>query len=147
MTASTDAPPWERYPHQPMDEDDVALYEGWLVRELRLPRCGRCRRWHTPPRSLCPFCWSDELAFTPLSGRGIVHLAMVLHVGPPAPGVEYPYPLVTVELAEQPGLRFTSTVVDGDADPAVIGSAVELVWIDRAGAPFPAFRTTSGGNA
>ncbi|MFC4950070.1 Zn-ribbon domain-containing OB-fold protein [Pseudonocardia sp. GCM10023141] len=147
MTAPTDAPPWERYPNHPMDEDSVALYEGWLVRELRLPRCRRCNRWHTPPRSLCPFCWSDDLTFTPLSGRGTVHLSMVLHVGPPAPVVEYPYPLVTVELEEQPGLRFTSTVVDGDADPVVIGSAVELVWIDRAGAPFPAFRTTSGGNA
>jgi uncharacterized protein len=147
VTTPADAPVWERYPNVPMDEDNVALYEGWLVRELRLPRCGQCHRWHAPPRSLCPFCWSRGLTPTALSGRGTVLLLTVLHAGPPAPGVAYPYPLVTVDLAEQPGLRFTSTVVAGPAGPVAIGSAVELTWIDRAGAPFPAFRPVTGASA
>jgi uncharacterized OB-fold protein len=65
-----------------------------------------------------------------------------LHQGPPADGVDYstPYPVVTVELDEQTGLRFTSTVVDAANAEITIGRRVELGWIDRAGVPFPVFR-------
>ncbi|CAB4364073.1 MAG: hypothetical protein F2681_08705 [Actinobacteria bacterium] len=47
------------------------------------------------------------------AGNGTIHLAVFLHQGPPAEGVDYstPYPVVTVELDEQPGLRFTGTPV------------------------------------
>jgi hypothetical protein len=68
---------------------------------------------------------------------------MALHQGPPAPGVDYaqgPYPVVTVELDEQPGLRFTSTVVGAPIDELVIGRRVVLGWIERNQVPFPVFR-------
>jgi uncharacterized OB-fold protein len=48
--------------------------------------------------------------------------------------------VVTVELDEQPGLRFTSTVVDANHDDIVIGARVTLAWIQRDGRPFPVFR-------
>ena len=35
-------PVWERYRDAPMDEDNQSLYEGWLVGELRLPKCLDC---------------------------------------------------------------------------------------------------------
>jgi hypothetical protein len=72
---------------------------------------------------------------------------MFLRQGAPAPGVDYekgPHPVVTVELEEQAGLRFTSTVVDTPLAEIRIGLPVELVWIDRYGAPFPAFRPRRG---
>ena len=72
---------------------------------------------------------------------------MRLHQGPPAPGVDYaagPYPVVTVELDEQPGLRYTSTVVNCPADEVAIGMPVQLTWIDRNGAPFPVFEPVKG---
>jgi uncharacterized OB-fold protein len=80
-----------------------------------------------------------------VSGRGTIHLLMLLHQGPPAPGVDYsvgPHPVATVELVEQPALRFTSTVVDCPVGDLAIGMPVELTWIDRDGVPFPAFRLT-----
>jgi uncharacterized OB-fold protein len=80
------------------------------------------------------------------TGRGTVHLLIRLHQGPPAPGVDYaegPHPVVSVELAEQPGLRFTSTVVNCAPADLVIGLPVQLTWIDRAGAPFPVFEPMS----
>jgi uncharacterized OB-fold protein len=69
-------------------------------------------------------------------------LAIFLHQGPPADGVDYtagPHPVVTVELEEQEGLRFTSTVVGADNDRIVIGAPVDLTWIERDGRPFPTF--------
>lgn len=75
---------------------------------------------------------------------------MFLHQGAPAPGVDYakaPHPVVTVELEEQAGLRFTSTVVDCPLESIVIGLPVELAWVDRYGAPFPVFRPRRAGRA
>ncbi len=51
--------------------------------------------------------------------------------------------MVTVELEEQEGLRFTSTVVGSSNDDIVIGAPVELTWIERDGRPFPAFELVS----
>ncbi|SFP04381.1 DUF35 OB-fold domain-containing protein, acyl-CoA-associated [Actinomadura madurae] len=136
-------PVWERYPDAALDDDSRHLYEGWLERELRLPRCADCGAWHAPPRAICPWCWSFDVVPTKVSGRGVVHLSMLLHQGPQAEGVSYPHPVVTVELAEQAGLRFTSTIIGSPALPAPIGTAVELAWTERAGAPYPVFRTVT----
>jgi uncharacterized OB-fold protein len=47
---------------------------------------------------------------------------------------------VTVELDEQPGLRFSGTVVGAANDEITIGRRVTLDWIDRGSEPVPAFR-------
>ena len=79
---------------------------------------------------------------TEVSGRGTIHLLMMLHQGPAAEGVDYAdgHPVVTVELDEQPALRFTSTVTaDFPAAALAIGTAVALEWIERDGTPMPVF--------
>lgn len=146
----SDAELVERFPWVQLDHDNKHLFRGWLERRLRLNRCLDCGRFHHPPKPICPECWSSRVEPTEVSGRGVVHLAMFLHQGPPAPGVDYakgPHPVVTVELEEQPGLRFTSTVVECPREAIRIGLPVELVWIERYGAPFPAFRPRQGGRA
>jgi uncharacterized OB-fold protein len=87
-------------------------------------------------------CWSTDIVPTPIAGTGTIHMAITLHQGPPADGVDYstPHPVVVVELDEQPGLRMSSTVVGADNADIVIGRRVHLDWIDRRGAPIPVFR-------
>lgn len=131
---------WEAYPAVDIDADGRAFYEGWLARELRVPRCGDCGKWHMPPRDICPYCWSRRISAQPVSGRGRVHLLIILGQGKEAPGVAYPYPVATIELEEQEALRFTSTVTGCAPEEVMIDMPVELEWVDRAGAPFPAFR-------
>lgn len=94
---------------------------------------------------MCPQCWGWNIVPTEVSGRGTVHLLMRLHQGPPTPGVDYTHghPVVTVELEEQASLRVTSTVLDIAPEDLHIGTAVELDWIDREGAPFPVFRAST----
>ena len=143
----SDAEVLARYPTTAIDQDNKEFYKGWLGRRLLLNRCVACGHWHHPPAPLCPQCWSTEVVPTEVSGRGTVHLLIRLHQGPPAPGVDYtkgPYPVVSVELAEQAGLRFTSTVVNCPPEVLRIGLPVELAWIDRAGAPFPVFEPATG---
>lgn len=131
----------QRFPGEPITHDNAAHYRGRLRRELLLNRCDDCGRWHAPAKPICPDCWSPRVTALPVSGDGVIFMAIFLHRGPAAPGVDYsaPYPVVTVELAEQPGLRFTSTVVGAANDDIRIGSAVRLDWSERSGAPMPVF--------
>ncbi len=133
----------ERFPYAQIDHDSKHLFRGWLDETLLINRCDDCARFQHPPKPVCPSCWCTSLTPTEVSGRGVIHLTMLLHQGPPAPDVDYakgPHPVVSVELEEQEGLRFTSTVIDCPLEDVRIGLEVELSWIDRFGAPFPVFR-------
>ena len=142
-SVATDAELVDRFSRVRVDRDNKEFYRGWLQRRLLINRCAACGRWHHPPKPVCPSCWSSDLRPTEVSGRGTVHLLMLLHQGPPAPGVDYsagPHPVATVELIEQSALRLTSTVIDCAINEITIGMPVELAWIERDGVPFPAFR-------
>ena len=141
-TTPSDAELVERLSHLPVERDTAEHYRGYLRRELVMNRCADCGWWHHRPKPICPQCWSHEVVATPISGRGTIHLAIFLYQGPAADGVDYsagPHPVVTVELEEQEGLRFTSTVVGAENERVVIGAPVVLTWIERDGRPFPAF--------
>lgn len=131
-----------------IDRDTAAHYRGRLEHRLLLQRCDDCEAWHHPPRPICPRCWSRRVTPTAVAGTGTIHLAIFLHQGPPAEGVDYstPYPVVTVQLDEQEGLRFTGTVVDAPNHAIGIGARVELDWIDRGGVPVPVFRLARKGD-
>jgi uncharacterized OB-fold protein len=131
----------KRFPGQPITHDNAEHYRGRLDFRLLLGRCRSCARWHSPPKPVCPNCWEFEVESVQVSGNGTIYMAIFLHQGPPAPGVDYlvPYPVVTVELDEQPGLRFTAALVNADKNAIQIGARVRLGWIDRAGMPVPVF--------
>jgi hypothetical protein len=139
---ATDEELLESFPGARLDHVNKEFWRGLLSRQLRLNRCDDCGWWHHEPKPVCPRCWSKALVATPVSGHGTIHLLMLLHQGPPAEGVDYstPHPVVTVELDEQEGLRFTSTVVDVEPDRLRIGERVELAWIERMEHPHPVFR-------
>lgn len=142
-TSPTDAELALRLQHLPVEPDTAEHFRGYLRRELLMNRCADCGRWHHPMRPMCPACWSWKVAPAPVRGRGTVYLVTLLHQGPPADGVDYaraPHPVVTVQLEEQDGLRFTGTIVGCAPQDVRIGMPVELTWIERGGSPYPAFR-------
>jgi uncharacterized OB-fold protein len=140
-TAISDEELLARFPGHPLDHDSAPHFRGRLTHQLLINRCATCATWHHPPRPVCPACWSTAVQATPVSGRGTIFTVVFLHQGPPAEGVDYstPYPVVSVELDEQPGLRFTSTVTGAERAAIAIGARVELGWADRAGTPLPVF--------
>jgi uncharacterized OB-fold protein len=131
-----------RYPNVRLDHLNKHFYRGLLNRQLLAGRCRDCGRWHTPLRPRCPECWSLAVEHTPVSGQGAIYLLTLLHQGPPSGDVDYsdPWPLAAVELVEQAGLRVTATIVQCAPDRLRVGLPVELSWITRDGAPWPAFR-------
>lgn len=142
MPEVTDEELVRRFAGHEIDHDTKERFRGFLDRELRFDRCRACGTYHEPPGPICPVCWSTDIESIPVSGRGEIHLAIFLHQGVPADGVDYsrPYPVVTVELDEQAGLRYSSTVVGAPNDEIRIGRRVVLDWSERDGAPMPVFR-------
>jgi uncharacterized OB-fold protein len=145
-TEESDTELLDRYPGVRLDHVNKHFYRGLLHRELRLNRCEDCGHWHHRPKPVCPACWSKRVRATPVAGAGTIHLVIFLHQGPPADGVDYstPHPVATVELDEQPGLRFTSAVVGAGNDAITIGKRVRLDWITRDARPFPVWRLAEG---
>lgn len=135
----------ERFPDTLLNYDNQYFYAGWLNKQLVLNRCRSCGHWHHPSRPICPKCWSFDIEHRAVSGEGKIRLHMNYYQGPPAPGVDYsePHPVVTVELAEQEGLRVTSTLIHCPLSEIEIGMPVQLAWVERYDAPYPVFTPVS----
>lgn len=107
------------------------FWDSLKAHAVRLQRCGGCARFIYYPRIVCPSCLGDDLQWTPVSGRGVVHAFTIPHRHPnPAFASAAPYVVALVELEE--GARMLSNLVDVDPTPEAvkIGMAVNLVYVD-----------------
>jgi uncharacterized OB-fold protein len=129
------------YPRDQVDHDTKHAYRGYLQRRLLVNRCSDCGQWHLPASASCPSCWSTAVVPTEVSGRGTVLFAIRLHQGPPAEGVDYttPYPVVTVDLEEQEGVRVTGALLGCRPEAVRGGLPVVLAWTVRGDSVYPAF--------
>lgn len=132
----------EIFPGYLIDYDNEEHYRGMAERRLVLNRCAACGYWIYPISPLCPKCWSEDVRGEQVSGRGFVYLFTLLRHGAPIPGVDFstPHPIAGIELVEQVGLRYLAPIVNCANEDIYIGMPVELTWIERAGAPAPAFQ-------
>jgi uncharacterized OB-fold protein len=119
---------------KPLPQPDPITKPYWdslKAHAMRLQRCRSCGRFVFFPRALCPFCFSDALTWTPVSGRGVVHAFTVPHRHPsPAFQPDLPYVVALVELEEGP--RLMTNLIDVPPDPAqiAVGMPVEVVYDD-----------------
>ncbi len=107
------------------------FWESVRAHAMQIQRCGACGRFVFFPRALCPYCFSEALEWTPVSGRGVVHAFTISHRHPlPAFQADLPYVVVIVELEE--GARMLTNLVDVPPDPAqvAVGMPVEIVYDD-----------------
>jgi hypothetical protein len=83
------------------------------------------------PRPLCPSCGSDDLTWTAVSGRGVVHAFAIPHLHPnPTFGSTAAFVVALIEL--EAGARMMSNLVEVDPTPEAVkvGMAVEIVYDD-----------------
>lgn len=100
-------------------------WDGLKAGRLLIPACEDCGKHHFYPRPLCPFCGSERLQWTPVSGQGTVYSHTTVHRAPsPAFADEVPYVVAIVALAEGPHMM--SRLVDVAPDGTFVGKPVEL---------------------
>jgi uncharacterized OB-fold protein len=142
MTVSDDDV-FKRFPDVLITYDNIEHYRGLLQRRLLINRCDDCGYWVYPHRPLCPRCWSWSVTPTEVSGRGHVYLftgVKQTRANDQAAQRQGAVVLIGVELAEQPGLRYLSTVDAIAFADLRHDMPVELTWTERDGLAVPAFR-------
>jgi uncharacterized protein len=96
--------------------------------ELVMRRCRSCNEFYFYPRDFCPTCFSFDVEWKKVTGRGKLYSYTICHR--PLEGFEEdgPYNIALVELEE--GVRMMSTVVDCPQEDLKIGMALEVVFDD-----------------
>lgn len=109
-----------------LDADNAAFWAGGADGALMIHRCRSCRTWFQPPAPVCRNCQSLDVGPERASGRGTV-ATWTVNVQQWIPGTG-PYVIAWVELAEQPGLRLTTNLVDVESEDVVRDMPVEVVF-------------------
>lgn len=95
---------------------------------LELQLCGTCRTYLYYPVYMCPECGSDELVWTPVSGRGSIHSLTVTTRS----SFETDGPLVVALVELEEGPIMMSNIVTPEPGKLRIGDAVTIVYEDVA---------------
>jgi len=101
---------------------------GWSVL-----RCRECRTWLLPPAPVCRRCHADGPVPEPVSGKATL-LSWTLNVQPWLPGVEVPFVVVLLALAEQDDLRLLTDLLDAEGNMVrtteglAVGAPLRLVF-------------------
>ena len=98
----------------PRPTPETAHYwEGTKAGELRLQKCGDCSTIYFPPGPFCPSCSSRNVSVFAASGKATLYSYTISHI--PAPGLEPPYAVAVVTLAEGP--RMMTNIVGCEQTP------------------------------
>lgn len=106
---------------------------------LRILRCDGCGRYQHPPLPVCPACHASVMSWETVSGRGSLR-SWTVNRYQWVPSMPPPYVVAEIELAEQPGLRLMTNLVDCDAVPLRIGMPVTVCFARAGDAFIPLFR-------
>lgn len=117
------------------------LQEGQLVGA----RCQACGNLYLPAREICPHCFSDQIAWAPLSGEGKLAAFTSITIAPTAMeaqgfGRDNPYCTGIVELAE--GVKISARILGVDAKTPTsipIGLPLKAIFLDEGTHPVLAF--------
>ncbi|WP_186453845.1 Zn-ribbon domain-containing OB-fold protein [Denitratisoma sp. DHT3] len=122
----------------PMGRDNGWWWEQAAQGVVAIQRCSGCGTLRHPPRPMCSECRSLEWDFIPAGGQGTVLSYTVLY-HPQFPGYEYPLTTVLVDLEE--GVRMTATLKDCDPADVKFGMKVSaFIHEDPDGFKIPMFR-------
>jgi uncharacterized protein len=96
--------------------------------KLSIPYCKVCGNAVYYPRAHCYTCYSDDLEWRELSGRGTVYTFTIVRRGEGPYAEVTPYVVAYVTLDEGPVVL--SNVIEIDPEAVEIGMAVEAVFVD-----------------
>lgn len=94
---------------------------------LLVKGCRACGKAHHYPRTICPFCHSDQTEWWPSAGKGVIYSFSVMRRAPS------PYAIAYVTLDEGPTMM--TNIVGCDFDAIAIGQRVRLAPKPADGGP------------
>lgn len=110
---------------------NAPFWAGLRRREFLVPRCGACQDYNWLPYPACRSCLSEDLVWTPVSGRATAWSFTVVHRGPGAFGLEVPYVMCLGQLEEHPRrCNVLANLTGLDPDEISIGLPIEIGYVD-----------------
>ena len=122
----------KKYPTPVGNPETQPFWDAAKEGKFLIKRCNACGEPHFFPRSICPFCFSDETVWEESSGEGEIYTFS--HMRKSATG---PYVIAYVTLKEGPSVQ--TNIVDCEPGSVKIGQKVKVVWKPTDGAPLPFF--------
>jgi uncharacterized OB-fold protein len=124
--------------------ETAPFWDGCANGELRLQRCVHCVEVYFPPRPMCPKCWSTDVEWETVSGRGTLHSYVINYR--PAPGFaeDAPYAIALVQLDEGPRLMSNIVDIDNVPEKLVLDMPLEVTFEQRGEITIPQFRPIGG---
>jgi uncharacterized OB-fold protein len=112
-----------------LDADSKEFWEGCHRHELLLQKCADCNSFYFQPGPICPQCFSTNVKWEKVSGKGTVYTYTVVRraLSPDWEDV-VPYTVGVIELAEGP--RMVSNIVDCSPEDIKIGMPVQVTFDD-----------------
>jgi uncharacterized OB-fold protein len=105
------------------------FWEAATRHELVCQRCRQCANWIFYPREQCPTCFSKDLEYAPVSGKGRVFAyTIVYQPANQAFEPDAPYCYAIVQLDE--GVRMPTNIVDCPLDEISVDMPVTVVFDD-----------------
>ena len=102
---------------------------------LMASRCKNCGKLLVPPRPVCPSCYSSQMEWVRLSGRGKIRTYTVIHVAPPEFVDKIPYIVAIVELEE--GVKLPGMMTGIKPEEVQVGMEVEVDFQKSGGEKWP----------
>lgn len=105
------------------------FWAGAARHELLMPVCDVCARFRWYPTDECPICDGDPYTWTPVSGRGTLFSWVVVdHAFLPQFAELTPFVPALVALAEDPGVRVPTRMVDCEPGALAFDMPVEVTF-------------------
>ena len=118
--------------------DAPSFYQFLGEHKLMGSRCRSCGALHVPPRPLCPACYSQEMKWEELGGKGKLVAFTTIYIAPTAMieagyGRDNPYCTGIVQLDEGPAISAQILGVDpGRPEQVRIGTPLRVTFVERA---------------
>ncbi|MGW6655303.1 Zn-ribbon domain-containing OB-fold protein [Rhodococcus sp. NPDC055024] len=114
-------------------------WEGAQREEFTIQQCKSCTQHYFYPRPFCPFCNSDDVVWTPVSGRGRL-VSYVINYRPTPPfDPATPIVVALVELEEGPRLMSNVIGVDPEPENLPLDLKLEVTFVERGDLKLPMF--------
>ncbi len=112
----------QKIPVPVINEETKDFWDATAEGKLLIKKCLDCGEFHYYPRSICPFCMSDNTQWYESDGKGTLYTYSVFRA------IEIPYCIAYVTLDE--GVSMMTKIIDVDFDDIQIGMPLKVSFVD-----------------
>ncbi len=102
--------------------ENQPFWDATAEGKLLLKKCHGCGDHHYYPRTICPFCFSDDTVWVEASGKGTIYSYSVVRKA------EVPHAMAYVTLEEGPTMM--TNIIGCDLDSVRIDMPVVVTFLD-----------------